>query len=148
MTARGTGPGPSATRRRCRLGPRGGPSRVRERGQATVELALVLPLVVALVLLVLQVGLVSRDQVLVVHAAREAARVAAVDADAAAPSAAARAATPLDGSRLRVTVGPRGGPGSIVRVEVSYRCPTDVPLVGGLTGDVDLRASAAMRVER
>jgi len=121
---------------------------VGERGQATVELALVLPLVVALVLLVLQAGLVGRDQVLVVHAAREAARVAAVDADAGAPSAAARAATPLDGSRLRVTVGPRGGPGSIVRVEVSYRCPTDVPLVGRFAGDVELHASAAMRVER
>ena len=117
-------------------------------GQATVELALALPLVAALLLLVLQVGLVARDQVLVVHAAREAARVAAVDADPAAAAGAARATTPLDGSRLQVTVGPRGEPGSIVRVEVSYRSPTDVPLVGRFAGDVGLHATAAMRVER
>ena len=49
-----------------------------DRGQSTVEFALVLPLVVMVLLLVVQVGLVVRDQVLVVHAAREAARAAAV----------------------------------------------------------------------
>src|SRR5687767_8032990 len=49
------------------------PSRA-SRGQATVELAVSLPFVVAALLLVLQVGLVVRAQVLVVHAAREAAR--------------------------------------------------------------------------
>ena len=48
-----------------------------------MELALVLPLVVALLLAVVQVGLIVRDQVLVVHAAREAAREAAVDPDPA-----------------------------------------------------------------
>ena len=101
-----------------------------------------------LLMLVLQVGLVARDQVLVVHAAREAARVAAVDPDDAAVAAAARSATPLDSARLRVAVGPRGVPGAIVRVEVTYRSPTDMPLVGGLSGDVELHASAAMRVER
>ena len=65
-----------------------------DEGQAAVELALVLPLVVALLLAVVQVGLIVRDQVLVVHAAREAAREAAVDPD---PAAALRAAA--SGSR-------------------------------------------------
>ena len=51
----------------------------RERGQATVELALGLPVVLLGVLLVVQVGLVVADQVRVVHAAREGVRVAAVD---------------------------------------------------------------------
>ena len=49
------------------------------RGQATVELALVLPLILTMVLLALQIGLLARDQVLVVHAAREGARAAATD---------------------------------------------------------------------
>src|SRR4029078_2878808 len=55
--------------------PSRGPDRacLRTRGQATVELALVLPLVVFALLAILQVGLVVRDQVAVVHAAREAA---------------------------------------------------------------------------
>ena len=42
----------------------------------------------------------------------------------------------------------RGGPGSHVRVEVRYRAPTDVPLVGAAVGDINLRAEATMRVER
>ena len=44
-----------------------------ESGQATVEFALVLPLVVFLILAVLQTALVVRDYVATVHAAREAA---------------------------------------------------------------------------
>ena len=60
-----------------------------DRGQASVELALLLPIVVLLLLAVLQVGLVARDVVLVTHASREAARAAALDG---APAAARRAA--------------------------------------------------------
>ena len=56
-----------------------------EEGQATVELALLLPVVVVLLLAVLQLGLVARDVVLVAHAAREASRVAAVDDDPDVP---------------------------------------------------------------
>jgi hypothetical protein len=108
----------------------------------------VLPLVVLVLLAVVQVGLLVRDQVLVVHAAREAAREAAVEP---APGAARRAAlegSGLDGGRLRVDVGGRGAAGSRVRVEVHYRAPSRVPLVGAALGDVDLQAAATMRVER
>ena len=52
-----------------------------ERGQATVELALVLPMVFACLLAVIQVSVVVRDQIAVQHAAREAARAASVDRD-------------------------------------------------------------------
>jgi hypothetical protein len=34
-----------------------------------------------------------------------------------------------------------------VRVDVTYSAPTDVPLIGGLIGDVTLHATATMRVE-
>jgi hypothetical protein len=104
---------------------------------------------VALVLLaVVQVGLVVRDQVLVVHAAREAAREAAVEADPRAPQRVAVASSELEGDRLRVDVSGRGAPGSHVRVDVQYRDPTKVPLVGAALGDLTLKASATMRVER
>jgi hypothetical protein len=104
-------------------------------------------MVCLLLLVVVQVGLVVRDQVLATHAAREAARAAAVDAREEAPMAAARAAGPLDPSRLVVVKRDRGGPGSRVRVDVTYRSPTDVPLVGALLGDVELHAAVTMRVE-
>ena len=108
--------------------------RQRERGQATVEAALVLPLVVLLLLAVVQVGLLVRAEVLVTHAAREAARAAAL-------------ATTLDARRMAVRVEGRNGPGSRVRVDITYTAPTDVPLVGALIGDVSLHVSATMRVE-
>jgi Flp pilus assembly protein TadG len=123
-------------------------SQVPERGQAAVEFALVLPLVIVLLLVLVQVGLVVRDQILVVHAAREGAREAAVDPAPDAARRAAEAASGLDRSRLEVNVSGRGAPGSRVRVEASYRAPTDVPVVGAAVGDLRLEASATMRVER
>ena len=49
-----------------------------ERGQATVELALCLPMLCLLLLGVVQVAVVVRDHLAVQVAAREAARAAAV----------------------------------------------------------------------
>ena len=49
--------------------------RREDGGQAAVELALVLPMVCTLLLAVVQVALVVHAQLLVVHAAREGARV-------------------------------------------------------------------------
>jgi Flp pilus assembly protein TadG len=112
-----------------------------------VELALLLPLVVLLLLAILQVSLLARDVVLVTHAAREAARAAATDADPAAAADAARASAGLDPHRLSVEVSGRDGPGSRVRVVVVYRAVTDVPIVGALLGDRTISASATMRVE-
>jgi hypothetical protein len=111
-----------------------------QRGQAAVELALALPLVALLLLAVVQVGLVVRDQVLATHAAREAARAAAVGSP---PRAAALAGSGLRGDRLTVDV----GRGELVRVAVRYRAPTDLPLIGPLVPDLTLRAKAAMRSE-
>ena len=119
-----------------------------DEGQASVELALVLPLVVMLLLAVVQLGLLVRDQILVVHAAREAVREAAVDPAADAPRRAALASSTLAESRVTVTTTGRGAVGSRVRVEVAYRAPTAVPLLGSALGDLTLRASATMRVER
>ena len=118
-----------------------------ERGQATVEAALVLPLVVLLLLAVVQIGLLVRTELLVTHVAREAVRAAAVDADPHAATHAATTSSSLDPKRMTVEVRGRDGPGSRVRVVVTYTAPTDVPLIGGLLGDVTLQAEATMRVE-
>jgi hypothetical protein len=119
----------------------------RQRGQATVELALVLPLLLLALLLLVQVALVVRDQVRVVHAAREAARAAAVQEDLGPVVDAALKGARLAGGRTVVERGTRGGPGSMVEVEVRYRSPTHVPIVGALIDDITLVATAAMRVE-
>jgi hypothetical protein len=119
-----------------------------ERGQAAVELALALPLLALLALVLLQVGLVVRDQVLLTHAAREAAREAAVADDPGAARRGALAGARIDPGRLDVDVRGRRGAGSRVTAALTYRSPTDVPLVGRLVGDVRLHAVVTMRVEK
>jgi len=119
-----------------------------DRGQAAVELALSLPLLAGLALLLVQVGLVVRDHVVVTAAAREAVREAAVSPEPGAARRAALSGTRLAPDRLTVAVHGRGGPGSRVTVEVRYRAPTDVPVVGRLLGDVHITRKAAMRVEQ
>ncbi len=128
-----TGDGPRA--------PEGGQA---SPGQASVELALALPLVALLLLAVLQVALVARDVVLVGHAGREAARAAAVGED---PTTAARASGGLDPKRLRVTV--RGGRRSGARadVEVTYRIPTDLAFVGRLLPELPVHTTVRARIE-
>ena len=86
--------------------------RPRERGQASVELVAVVPLILLVVLAAWQIALAGQTLWMCAHAARVAARAAAVGQDAAA---AARSALPsaLE-SGLRVS---RPGPDA-VRVEV------------------------------
>jgi Flp pilus assembly protein TadG len=115
----------------------------RERGQAAVELALGLPLVFLALMAVVQVVLVARDQIAVLHAAREGARAAAVG-DAGAGAAAARAAVGLDASRASISASEAG---DRVTVVVRYRSPTDVPLIGVFLGDITVTGAATMQVE-
>ena len=89
--------------------------------------------------------MVARDAVLVSHAARVGARIAAVEPSMDAVRSAVRSAASLEPQRLQVE---RRAEGKLVRVTVSYRSPTDVPLVGALIGDVNLSESAAMPDER
>jgi len=120
----------------------------RDGGQATVELALVLPLLALLLLALVQVGLVVRDQLLVVHAAREAARAAAVaGGDAGAARRAALGSVGLPVERVRVTTSTTGGAEPTVTVTVRAQASTDLPLVGPLLGELEVRGRATMRLE-
>lgn len=107
----------------------------REQGQATVELALALPLVTLVTLLVIQVGLIARQRVTLAHAAREAARAAVVNPDPSHVAAAAHRSSDLPPDRLRVVV---RDDGEYVTVDLTLAAPTDVPLIGPLLGDVTL----------
>jgi TadE-like protein len=112
-----------------------------DAGQAAVELALVLPAVVLLLLSLVQFALVGRDELLVVHAAREAARAASV-----AGSGSAAAARVLPGARVQISGGARVG--DLVVAVVTFRSHTDVPMIGALVPDPWLRARVTMRAER
>ncbi len=125
-----------------------GPPARGAAGQSTAELAILLPALMILILTVVQVGLVARDVVVVHHVAGEAARAVAVDpAHEEAVAAAKRASPALDPDRLRVGLRGRRAAGELVTVDVDYRSPTDVPVVGSFIGDIGLSAEAVVRVE-
>jgi hypothetical protein len=115
------------------------------RGQASVELALVLPVVVLLLLLAVQAGLLARDRVLGVHAARAAARAVVVDPR----EAAARAALQHQGgAAAQATVQLQGDrrPGGFVTVVVTL-APTRLPIVGRVLGGFEVRERLVVLVE-
>jgi hypothetical protein len=120
----------------------------RERGQATVELVLALPILVVVVMAFVEAAMIGADQVRVSHAAREGARMATVDPAAAAVDRAVEASG-LPGAEVEVTPGSSerrlGGP---VTVSVAYHPKAHVPLIGHLFTLLTLRAEATMRVEQ
>lgn len=115
----------------------------REDGQATVELALALPLLCLLLLGMVQVAVIGRGQLAVQLAAHEAARAAAVSADPdAAAIVAANHAVTLRPLTVQVATDE-----FTITVTVSYVDHTDVSIVGALLSNVILRASATMAFE-
>lgn len=113
-----------------------------ENGQAAVEFAVALPLIVVVMLAIVQVGVSVRNEVAVELAAREGARAAAVSADpsGAATSAAKRAVS------LPIVVSTASDAGR-VSVTVTYIDPTDVAIIGAAIGPITHEATATMAVE-
>jgi len=124
-----------------------GELRPDQRGQATVELALVLPLVALVIGVLVEFGMLVADQARLWHAAREAARVAAVDADEDDQLVAARE-TGL--GPLEMVTEPKPNlrvQGEPVKVSLTYAPVGTVPLIGELFERISLTSSATMRIE-
>ena len=114
----------------------------RDEGQAAVEFALAIPIVVVLVLGVVQVLVVGSRQLALEHLARTGARAASVAAD---PSAAARAEIEsVSEQQVSVEVDVSA---QTVTVVVRYTDPTSVPVIGHAIGPVELTASVTMARE-
>jgi hypothetical protein len=109
---------------------------------------LVLPLALVFALALVQVGLVAKDSLVVVQAAREGAREAAVTTDGDRVRQAALRGGGLPPERTEVTVDRAGSVGAPVTVRVTYRAPLVVPFVEWLFPDeVVVSAEASMRQE-
>jgi len=115
----------------------------RDRGQATVELALCLPLLCVFLLAVVQLVVIVRDQLAVQLAAREAARAASVTTStgASAQSAAEHSVA------LQPLLVSTDSSADTVTVTVTHLTHTDVPLIGALIPDVDVEATVTMALE-
>lgn len=115
------------------------------RGQSTVELACILPIVVLCILLAVQAGVVMRDRLLVVHAARAAGRAVIVDPTAsAAATALRRQGPPVDHASVSLRGSPRAG--EVVTVVVRMRA-TQVPIVGRVVASTVLEEHLAVLIE-
>lgn len=125
------------------------------RGQALVEFALVLPLVVVLLIGTIDFGRAVFAYNSVSNAARSAARIAIVDQTRANVEAAARnEAVGLD--PITVTTSYADGPhacvqikiGCVVTVEVQHDWQPVMPILNGVLGPITLSSTSKMPVER
>jgi hypothetical protein len=119
---------------------------MNERGSATVELALLVPLLLVLLLLIVEVAGAARTQIELVAAAREGVRVAAVNPDPARALAVTRGALGGRGDDARIRVHRPHIVGRVAEVTVTLERHFALPLLGRFS--VPLAARAAMRVER
>ncbi len=117
-----------------------------ERGAATVELALSIPLLVVMMLLLVQVAGVMLTQLAVQEAARAGARVAAVDPQPGAAAAAAKAATGLNPRKLQVST-LKNDPHGFVRVRVSFPAAVRMPLSNAVLITPRVQSEVAMPLE-
>jgi Flp pilus assembly protein TadG len=125
-----------------------------ERGQALVEFAFVLPLLVVLLLGVIQVGMLLNNYINLTDAARVGARKAiSVRLGGVTPDDAAQAVRDSAGSlkqdQLTVTVDDPdwNAPGSEITVTATYPYTIDIPLIGLTITSGTITATAKERLE-
>jgi Flp pilus assembly protein TadG len=123
-----------------------------EHGQAAAELALVLPILCALLLAIAQLGIVWNNYLTLTDATRAGARKAAVsrflgDNGAAAAAAVRASASDLDQSKLGVTVTADNWtvPGGDVTVTATY--PYSINILGWTIQSGSLTSTTKERLE-
>ncbi|HAA38201.1 MAG TPA: pilus assembly protein TadG [Firmicutes bacterium] len=121
------------------------------RGQAVVEAAVVLPIILLLLLGMVEVGRICNAYLLVTQAARQGARYGAVGAsDAEITDRIASAVNPLNPAELTVTITPAGErqSGEDLHLRVSYPLQLITPLAGKVISNPWIvSSSVTMRVE-
>ncbi|MCR4401988.1 MAG: pilus assembly protein [Firmicutes bacterium] len=123
-----------------------------DRGQALVEMAIVLSVLLLLLTGIIEFGRILSAQLVVAHASREGARIGILGkSDAEIVNRVLQAAGSLDESRIGVDVTPTPSErvrGAELRVEVSYLVDIVVPLLSEmLTNPYPVRGVTVMRVE-
>jgi len=125
------------------VSPRNCPESPLDRGQATVEFALTIPVLVIALLGAIQVFVILVDRIHLVHVTRDAVRAASVGDD---PRSAAEMV--IDRSfpdrEISLTVSTSE---NVVTVEMVLSNPTDVPIIGRFLPEVELRESLSMLAE-
>jgi Flp pilus assembly protein TadG len=121
-----------------------------EGGQAVVEFALVLPILLAVVTAIFSFGMTFKDYLTLTDAVRAGARVAVVSRNTPDPTGAAKAAvidagTDLGLTAANVDVQSTWQPGSDVKVTGTY--PYSISVFGIPVNSGSLTSSTTVRVE-
>ena len=125
-----------------------------ERGQAIVEFALVVPLLLVMILGVVLVAEIGVARLALEHAAAEAARTGSLtNDDGLVRSTVAAAVAPLDASSVNVAIEPTENEsprsstprGSLLRVRLRYAIPVPLGFVG--VPRLIVEGTAARRIE-
>lgn len=123
-----------------------------ENGQALVEFAVVLPVLLLLVMGILQFGMMLNSYLTIENASREGARAGIIgDSDAEIQSLIVSTSPGLDPKNLTITITPdetSRKSGDSLTVTVSYNYNLTVPIVSALFNNaVILNGQTTMRVE-
>lgn len=113
-----------------------------EKGQATIEFALALPLLVVFVMLIAQFAVVARQQLALWEVARNAARYASVSPD---PQLAAQEIAVQNGFPASAVVATNSD--GITQVSMTFKENISLPLLGPFIPSLTLRAHVAMLTE-
>ena len=114
-----------------------------ESGQATVEIALVMPLIIGLLIIILNVGLVVRDQLAVWHAAGAGARAASISPDSPdVVQQAVEAEVQLRPLHLQIV-----RDGDLITVEAKYPRTFGLWLISSIAPPLTLSATVTMHVQ-
>ena len=119
------------------------------RGQATVEMALVLPILIWLLIGLVDVARMANAVITLQHATREAVRLGITGAaDSEVTERAQLTATTLDPATLTITITPAGSrtTGSDITVKLDYKYKV-LALMGIIGSEVPLSATLTSRVE-
>lgn len=129
--------------------------RKTERGQAMVEMALVVPILILIVFGITEFGRIFNAELIVTNASREGARFAAVSGksvtDTEITDVIKQAAPSLDPAKLTVNIKPGQSSrsrGTAVTVAVYYPVEIVAPVISVLTGNpYVVNGQTVMRVE-
>lgn len=119
-----------------------------EKGASAVEFALILPILIMLVFGIFQFGIAYNNYITITHAAREGARLAAVDLNnPLLKQIIIERAYPIPITEADIIISTPEGTkiGDPVEVEIAYDITIEIPLVG--SWDIPLTSKAVMRLE-
>lgn len=123
-----------------------------EKGQALVEMAFVIPILLMLVFGITEFGRIFGTQLILINSAREGARFASVGAtDTEVIGKIINNATMLDNSKLLISITPSDTArhrGESVKIKIQYPVEIYAPIISNFTGNPYVaKGEAIMRME-